>query len=161
MPVASTDTIRRMVAGSLVSFHESHADLNFWVFAKFHCLIHDTLKDGDHTRIYADATNLTAGSRKDLRALARLLNANAHLILFRNKEEALARNTQRFTSDSETDRDAYVPESVMGKMVEAYDQTLELIELEPYDSVTVISNFDVQEQHEPPSNDSGKNQNVP
>lgn len=153
--MVSTDIIRRDVAGgSLIEFHATKSHLNFWVFAKFHNHIYEGLRHAPSSLVYADATNLTAVARRDLRALAELCEANTHLILFDNKEDAIARNIAR--TDSEETEDGYVNQDVMTRMEEQFDQALELIPHEPYDTVTVISNYDVQERYESPAtNDQG------
>jgi hypothetical protein len=120
-------------------------------------MIYDALGDSAHSRVYADATNLTVGARRDLRALAELAEANTHLILFKNADEAIERNKARGL-DPKTDdmADAYVNDEVMESMLVHYEEALELIPHEPYDTVTVISDYNVTERYDAGNNSGGK-----
>lgn len=125
--ILSTDSIRKRLAGSLTEAHAQN--LNSQVFREFYALIEEYLKNG--WSVVADATNLTRKSRQDLVNIANLTGANAHLVLFKNVQQAIDRNMAR-------EEDRVVPEDVMEKMVGKYRDTLAELPQEQYVSITRI-----------------------
>jgi predicted kinase len=125
--VVSTDAIRQILTGD-----ENNQDRNDEVFKRFHAELYRWLSNG-HS-VFAEATNLTPGARKDLRETADLVRklrpVRTHVILFKNVAQALARNTAR---------ERVVPEDVMLRMLEKYEQTLSALWSEDYDYVTEVS----------------------
>jgi predicted kinase len=86
--------------------------------------------------IIADATNLGAFARVKLYEIAQKHNAPVHVLLFTNVEQALARNAARAGN---AQGDYCVPEDVMlKKMIPRYEQTLSVIDSEPYTYITRI-----------------------
>lgn len=126
--VASTDAIRRSLHGSLKAAHEAKA--NKEVFKTLHEQIATDLLIED---VVADATSLTWDSRKQLLDIAQGCDADVHLILFTNYDEAFKRNETR-------DPDEIVPPEAMLVMTKKYQETLDVLENERifYDSVTLI-----------------------
>lgn len=121
----STDAIRLELTGD-----ENSQEANDAVFETFHQRIRDTLADG--WNVYADATNLKAFARENLRNQMGDLD-QIHCILFRNGLQALARNKTR---------ERRVPDDVMMyRMLPAYERMLLEIYQEPYDTLTEIRRF--------------------
>lgn len=127
--VESTDRTR-----SLMGFDPASVDPE--IFAHYHKWIENGLVDGES--VYADATNLRAFARKELRRLASLHDAKTHLIVFRNTTQAIARNFQR---KGTTPGDMAVPAEAMMKLIEQYERALVDIASEHYDFVTEVSRF--------------------
>lgn len=127
VPVISTDAIRQILTGD-----ENNQDRNGEVFKRFHAELYRYLSNGHN--VFADATNLTASSRKDLRETADLVRklrpVQTHVFLFKNPGQALARNRAR---------ERVVPENVMLNMLEKYERTLADIWAEDYDYLTEVS----------------------
>ena len=133
--IVSTDAIRAQLGDV------NDQSRNDQVFAQFHCNIHNFLAMGKS--VFADATNLDARARGNLRDIADQITTKAmsgqltdwwpvttHLILFRNVDQAIKRNRTR---------DRTVPEDVMYRMLEKYERALAEIWSEPYDYVTEVS----------------------
>jgi predicted kinase len=134
--VVSTDHIREQLTGDA-----SRQDANATVFDRFHGEIHVWLREG--RSVYADATNLTHDSRRQLFRIARAYNdisqvqmrepVRIHLILFRNLAQAIVRNQQR---------ERVVPADVMVRMIEKYERSVVDImndERSDYDYVTEVN----------------------
>jgi predicted kinase len=131
----STDAIRQVLTGD-----ESNQDANGEVFKRFHAQIAYHLRRSQN--VYADATNLTG--RVDLRRIVDEVNAEyramvnpygslrpvrTHVILFRNLSQALQRNAAR---------ERVVPDDVMLKMIQRYEQAVMDLDNEDYDFVTEV-----------------------
>lgn len=128
--IVSTDTIRRNRYGSLKVAHAANS--NEEIFMEFErqiadCLAHDI-------DVVADATFLTRESRDTASEIAALTGSRVHLVLFKNIQQAIARNAVR-------DEDTCVPEDVMQVMMTKYYDTLAEIIQESYDSVTTIGTY--------------------
>jgi len=125
--IVSTDAIRASLTGD-----ESNQDKNGEVFKRFHAQIYALLSNGHSA--FADATNLTPGARKELREtadlVAKMRPVRTHVFLFKNPTQALRRNRER---------ERVVPEDVMLRMLEKYEQTLSDLWSESYNHVTVVS----------------------
>lgn len=128
--IVSTDTIRRNRYGSLKAAHA--ADSNPEIFAEFERQIEDCL--AHDIDVVADATYLTADSRRIARDIADRTSARTHLVLFTNVQQAVGQNAAR-------DEDTCVPEDVMQTMMTKYYDTLAEITQESYDSVTKIGSY--------------------
>lgn len=126
----SSDAIRKELVGSLKEAHERN--LNDEVFDLFYSRIDRNLFY--RFSVVADATHLTRKSRAQLLELAKIHGADAHLILFKNLEEAIDRNNDR-------PEDTKVPEDVMQRMCSNYFDTLSDIENEGYKTITKVESF--------------------
>lgn len=135
LPIVSSDEIRQTIFGSLKSAHlpEVKKDANNRVFALFHTQIGDCLTK--KKSVIADATNLTARSREELRRIAYVHNAGVHLVLFDNLGQALERNQAR-------EEDAQVPPEVMAHMHRKYVEMVSGLSSERYSSVTRIDAYE-------------------
>lgn len=141
--IISTDEIR----GRLCNGDLTDQSKNDQVFAQFHFEVHTWLMGGKS--VYADATNLHGFARDHLRHIADQINAIAydlqdlsktggepvypvqtHLILFRNLDQAIARNKAR---------SRVVPDDVMLRMIDQYERAVLDIANEDYDYVTEVS----------------------
>lgn len=114
------------------------------VFARFNKRIGMNLLNGDN--VYADATNLSAQARSNLRMVARLAARElfsrdgigrvesdgvlTHVILFRNLSQAITRNLRR---------DRVVPPDAMVRMIEKYERAVLDIGSEGYNYITEVS----------------------
>lgn len=98
------------------------------VFNIFHETLDAHLKADMH--VMADATNLDRGSRAELRRIAERNNVRTHLILFRNVEQAIQRNSER---------ERVVPADVMLRMIDKYERAIQDIDQEHYDFVTEVT----------------------
>lgn len=133
-----SDQIRKEIFGSLRDAHdnitqEERVERNGEVFNIFYKGIEDGLRHSIDT--VADATNLSGYSRDHLREIAERTGARTHLVLFKNIEEARARNASR-------DYDMIVPEEVMENFIKKFQtQTLPSLIQEHYDSVTEIASL--------------------
>lgn len=104
---------------------------NAAVFEIFYNNIETSLELGlPGATTFADATNLDSRSRATLCDIAQRTGADTHLILFRNLEQAIARNLKR---------DRVVPGDVMLRMIEKYERAVQDIEHETYNYVTEVS----------------------
>jgi predicted kinase len=128
----SSDAIREELTGDVNS-----QERNDEVFNLFRERIRQALGMG--VDVIADATHLTSRSRDETRALARkpgaALGAPAdivHAVVFANPMQALRQNRTR---------DRVVPEHVMFRMLDRYEQTLRDIPHEPFDTITYISEY--------------------
>jgi predicted kinase len=122
--VISTDMLREQLTGD-AKVQTSNDE----VFKRFYELVDFHLDQGYD--VYADATNLEAYSRLRLREIAdQYKSVKTHLILFRNVEQAIVRNSAR---------DRVVPADAMVRMIEKYERALMEIPEEPYDYVTEVS----------------------
>ena len=121
--VFSTDEIRAKMGDV------SDQSNNDAVFAEFHQALLINLLDSGRS-VVADATNLRDFARAKLRRIAVSANAATHLILFRNVEQAIARNSAR---------DRVVPPDVMVRMIEQYERAIIDIASEPYNYITEVS----------------------
>jgi predicted kinase len=104
IPVVSTDEIRGQLRGDLVY----RPDDNERVFALFHEQLREHLAAGRDA--IADATNVWARGRDELRGLCDETGADPHFIVFANAEEAVARNAER-------EGDLRVPDEGMVKLL--------------------------------------------
>lgn len=125
--IVSSDTIRALLTGD-----ENDQTRNGEVFKQFHARIYSDLSNGRN--VFADATNLTVSARKALldeaETARKVQPVTTHVILFKNPAQALRRNNSR---------DRVVPEDVMLKMLEKYEQTLSNLWSENYDHITEVS----------------------
>jgi predicted kinase len=119
----SSDAIREEL-GDVTD--QSQNDL---VFKLFHEYIAERLSHG--LDVVADSTALDRFARDRLYHLARDNGAEAHVIFFKNVDQAIMRNSKR---------DRVVPEDAMVRMLDKYERTcLEIIqESDQYESLTVI-----------------------
>lgn len=133
--VVSSDTIRRQYFDSLLAANdeETREQNNEMVFALYHSAIRESLERG--RSVVADATNLTARSRKKLRAIAHETDADPILILFTNAIQGYERNRKR-------DADSVVPETAMTRMIQRYWKTLKDLPDEQYTTVIKIASVD-------------------
>jgi predicted kinase len=138
--IVCPDAIRIREFGSLEAFYAGDkAEVlarTERVFDVFHSRISEAV---DHAvDVIADATHLTARGRRDVRSLARgVRGVKTHLVLFKNVQEAVARNAARVGSTR-------VPETVQQRMVDGYHDLLADLqdgERALYDSVTMIESF--------------------
>lgn len=120
--IISSDAIRKELTGD-----ENRQDANAKVFDIFHRRIESHLRADSDT--VADSTALDEQARMHLRNLAYNVPAEAHLIVFRNVDEALTRNLHR---------ERVVPPEVMIKMLDKYERALLALPFESYHSVTHI-----------------------
>lgn len=131
--VVSSDAIRLDLFSSLKGAHQEskRKEYNARVFSIFHDLIRERLQH--NVDVIADATNLNHFARTKLLDIADLCHAEAHLVLFKNLNQALERNAAR-------DDDKRVPEGAMAHMVDKYWDTLARLPQEApnYTSITLI-----------------------
>lgn len=138
--IVSTDQLRLELTGDMNS-----QDANAEVFRRYYQNIDLFLRGSKD--VWADATNLEAFSRLKLRSIADRITDEAndlqdltrghilwpvrtHAIIFRNLDQAIARNYAR---------DRVVPKDVMERMIEKYERALMDIVHEDYDFVTEVS----------------------
>lgn len=81
--------------------------------------------------VVLDATSLWAPGRRDFIKLAHDNGAKAHLILFKNIQEAMDRNFTR-------EPDHIVPEEAFARMFDLYHDTLAQVVQEDWNSVTKV-----------------------
>lgn len=111
------------------------ATKNSEVFAEYHQQIAKNLMREIDT--VADATNLEISAREKLYNIARFCNAEAHVLLFTNIEQALKRNAARPVDGKHGNMQ--VPQDQMAnKMLPRYERTLASIDTEAYDTLTYI-----------------------
>jgi predicted kinase len=138
IPTVSSDAIRAEMGDV---YDQSR---NEEVFAEFHARIADHLMRGND--VYADATNLSAQARSNLRSVARVAARDllarygtatyetdgvvTHVILFRNLAEAIIRNQRR---------ERVVPPEAMVRMIEKYERAVLDIGSEGYTYITEVS----------------------
>jgi predicted kinase len=126
--IVSSDVIRKRLAGSLKEAHRE--DIKPWDV--FYGEIATALQhDVD---VVADATFLTVEHRQRIRDVASDCHADTHFILFKNLDEARARNAAR---PDET----RVPPEVMEGFVDLYSDTLVRLPQECYSSVTSVGSY--------------------
>jgi protein phosphatase len=122
--IVSSDAIREELSGDATD-----QSINKEVFEIFHGRIRMGLMyDKD---VVADSTALDGFAREKLVELARLWNAEPHLIVFSDEHEALERNRKR---------DRVVPEEAMKKMLHKYTVFRLYLDRESdqYESITQI-----------------------
>lgn len=124
--VVSSDAIRQSLFGSLDQNHNQR------VFNVFNTQVRTSLRA--RKNVIADATNLDQLSRKKLVRIAKDEGAQAHLVIFKNIDQAIKRNANR-------NGEQQVPDAVMLRMVNKLYKSLEEILREPYDTVTKIESF--------------------
>lgn len=124
--VVSSDKIREEMGDV---YDQSH---NGQVFNIFHARIAWSLCWGK--TVVADSTALGADARKQLRSVAKLFGADAHLIYFSNIEAACSRNLKR---------DRVVPKEAMEWMLDKYENFKLALpqEKSEWATVTEIKNF--------------------
>ncbi len=123
----SSDAIREELSGDATDQSK-----NGQVFNVFHQRIGETLaQDRD---VVADSTTLDRRSRDELRSIADTFDAEIHLVLFTNNDQAAIRNAQR---------DRVVPSDVMTRMLDKYERTLSDLIRESiyYNSITEIGSL--------------------
>ena len=145
--VVSTDAIRlKLKKDRKLDIDTYYPDLNGPTFKEFHEDIFLYLS-GWNARVVADATNLEASARENLRdQVAKASDHRAkfgmgtpietHVVVFTNIEEAFARNVQRTGW-------ARVPDEVMIAMLAKFEQTMTVIEQEPFTTITYIERIGV------------------
>jgi predicted kinase len=127
--IVSSDDIRKRLAGSLREAHDNEID----PWAVFYKEIEEALRHG--VDVVADATFLTVKHRDWIREVATFVgHVETHFILFKNTEEARARNAARGPEDR-------VPEEVMDSMTDLYNDTLARLIRERYDSVMTVASY--------------------
>lgn len=123
----STDAIRDELIPNGATDYDPR--LNHEVFDLFHERIEDRLmRSFEH--VIADATNLDERARATLREIAARCNADTHVVIFTNVEQAIERNLKRPRT---------VPADAMEKMLVKYEKALRDIPLEAYNALTYIS----------------------
>lgn len=126
--ISSDDIRNRLFPGAY------NPENNEKVFKHFHDIIDNCLDAG--MDVVADATNLEARARRKLYYLAMAHDADIHVILFQNVQQALERNAARDGNENGTFR---VPEEAMlQRMIPRYEQTLSEIDSEPFTYITRI-----------------------
>lgn len=129
--IISSDAIRAEPAFGGNVYDQSKNDL---VFSEFHRRIESNLIHGRD--VFADATSLNKFARDKLKAVADKVDrvapyrARTHVLLFRNLEQAIARNALR---------ERVVPHDAMLRMIEKYEQTIQSIYDEGWEHITEIS----------------------
>lgn len=112
--IVCSDDIRRRLWGSLTEAHnctpEEKSMRTTLVWKAFYADVEDKLRH--NVDVYADATNLRDFARAKLRDIAERTNADVHLILFDNVNQALDRNLSR-------EEDKVVPSDVQEDFVKA------------------------------------------
>jgi len=125
----STDNVRK-------SMNRSAASVDKDIFETYYKWLEVALDS--YTGVYADATNLRDFARADLRKMAQRHGAATHLVLFRNVEQAISRNSLRHgTVPGYT----AVPPEAMFKLIEQYERAIFDIENEHYDFITEVSSI--------------------
>lgn len=121
--IVSTDRIRE----SLGDVNDQSR--NDEVFEEYHRFIGECLEDG--FRVYADATNLRHFAREILVKIGLLAEAEIHLVIFANPDQALSRNLKR---------QRVVPQDVMIRMLDQYEDFRLVLpqEAHMYNSITEI-----------------------
>lgn len=133
----SADDVRVREFGSLEAAYLGDLQANNErVFEIVHRNIRDSLTHG--VDVLADATHLTRKARHEIRALAHdLYSVRTHLVVFKNVQQALARNARRIGMTR-------VPDPVQERMVIGYRDLLADLddgERGLYTSVTMIESF--------------------
>lgn len=105
---------------------------NSEVFGTFHRRIEMNLRIGND--VVADSTALDERARTTLRALARRNDAEVHLVVFANLDQAVVRNAQR---------ERVVPEHAMVRMLDKYERLRLSLAQESnlYTSITEIKSY--------------------
>lgn len=132
--IVSSDVIRLRLFGDLATAHnEANKEANnTLVWSTYHRQIRECLEH--NVSVYADATHLSASSREELRDIATQTGAKAHVVMFMNIQDAIARNARRPDATR-------VPDDVMVMFQNRYYDALFSLrsgEAEKYASVTFI-----------------------
>jgi predicted kinase len=120
--VVSSDLIRKELTGDIQDQSQ-----NTEVFRLFYSTIKNHLREG--RSVIADSTALDYRSRREFRAIARMMDAEIHAVVWRDADEAMARNLKR---------ERVVPDDVMLRMKNKLSETLAVIEREFYTSVQYV-----------------------
>lgn len=133
VPILSTDALRLELFGSLEACHsdndEDKRKNNGQVFDEFFIRMETLLLS--YNSVVADNTNLFASHRQKCMRLAEKYNAEKHIFVFDNREQAVWRNAEREGGER-------VPDDIMDKMSYHFEREMNRVMVEDWDSITFI-----------------------